>query len=404
MAKKTDVCIVGAGPAGSTAAKFLSEKGFKVSLIDKEKFPRDKPCGGGLPYQTLKRYPYVDNENFIDSYSFGGYAYSPSLNHKIVVSDKEPILAMTLRKKFDKNLVDLAIEKGANFVDGKAVVNVEITNNNALVFLNDGTSISCDIVIGADGVFSKIAEKTGLRKRGQETGICIYNEYEVDEKTIDEIVGKQRFVSILSRFQSIYGYGWVFPKNKHLNIGIGEVGYRPKNRPKINLINLYKNFFSTLKKLKIIPEELKINRYHGGTLPIVPLKQTYCNRTILVGDAAGFINPFSGEGIYYAMVSGEIASIVIEKAFNYKNFNANLLSLYQKLWVKDFGKDIYAFYNLARNQRNRPNENIFKVATKDDVLSDLFLKIMIGKLPLRQYKWKVFRRYVIGYLKQAFRS
>ncbi len=403
MAKKTDVCIVGAGPAGSTAAKFLSEKGFKVNLIDKEKFPRDKPCGGGLPYQILTRYPYIDNENFVDSYSYGGYAYSSSLNHKIVVRDHEPILAMTLRKKFDKNLVDLAVEKGVDFADGKAVVNVEITNDKALVFLNDGTSISCDIVIGADGVFSKIAEKTGLRKSGEGTGICIYNEYEVDEKTIDEIAGRERFVSILSRFQNIYGYGWVFPKNKHLNIGIGEVGYRPKNRPKINFVNLYKNFFSTLKKLKIIPEELEINRYHGGSLPIVPLKQTYCNRTILVGDAAGFINPFSGEGIYYAMVSGEIASIVIEKASNYENFDANLLSLYQKLWMKEFGKDIYAFYNLAKNQRNRPNENIFKVATKDDVLSDLFLKIMIGKLPLRQYKWKVFRRYAIGYLKQAFR-
>ncbi|MBN2602673.1 MAG: NAD(P)/FAD-dependent oxidoreductase [Candidatus Thermoplasmatota archaeon] len=404
MSKKTDVCIVGAGPAGSTAAKFLVEKGFKVNLIDKEKFPRDKPCGGGLPYQILKRYPYIDNENFVDSYSYGGYAYSSSLNHKILVKDKEPILAMTLRKKFDKNLVDLAVEKGADFVDGKAVVNLEITNDKAMVFLNDGTSISCDIVIGADGVFSKIAEKTDLRKRGEEIAICIYNEYEVDEKTIDEIAGKEHFVSILSRFQSIYGYGWVFPKNKHLNIGIGEVGYRLKNRPKKNLIDLYKDFFSTLKKLKIIPEKLEINKYHGGSLPIVPLKQTYCNRTILIGDAAGFINPFSGEGIYYAMVSGEIASTVIEKASKSENFDANLLSLYQKLWMKDFGKDIYSFYNLAKNQRNKPNENIFKVASKDDVLSDLFLKIMIGRLPLRQYKWKVFRRYTIGYLKQAFRS
>ena len=101
MVKKIDVCIVGAGPAGSTAAKFLANKGFSVKLIDRQKFPRDKPCGGGLPYQVLKRYPYINNNNFVDSYSLAGYAYSSSLNYKIVVQDREPIVAMTLRRKFD---------------------------------------------------------------------------------------------------------------------------------------------------------------------------------------------------------------------------------------------------------------------------------------------------------------
>jgi len=404
MKNKTDICIIGAGPAGSTAAKFLAQKGFNVKLIDRQKFPRDKPCGGGLPYQVLKRYPYINNENFVDSYSFGGYAYSSSLNYKIVVRDKEPIIAMTLRRNFDKNLVDLAMGEGVDFVDGCNVKNVKITNEKAQVFLDDRSIVTCDILIGADGVFSKIAEKTGLRKRGEETGICILNEYEVDEKIIDEFFGKERFVKILSRFQGIYGYGWVFPKSKHLNIGIGEVGYRPKNRGKINLKNLYENFFSTLKKLKIIPEELKIKQCRGGALPIIPLNQTYCDRTLLVGDAAGFINPFSGEGIYYAMASGENASIVIEKAFSREKFSSKFLSSYQKLWMKDFGRDIFAFYNLAKNRRGKSNENIFKVAAKYDVLSDLFLKIMIGRLPLRQNKWKVIRRYAIGYLKEVFRN
>ena len=73
-----EVVVVGAGPAGSTAAKFLSEKGVKVLLIDKEKFPRDKSCGGGLPYQVMKRFKYVTKEGLVDSYSYGGYAYSPS--------------------------------------------------------------------------------------------------------------------------------------------------------------------------------------------------------------------------------------------------------------------------------------------------------------------------------------
>jgi len=63
---KYDVIIVGAGPAGSTTAKFLAEKGFKTLLLDKEKFPREKPCGGGLPIRVLKRFPYINNDAIIE--------------------------------------------------------------------------------------------------------------------------------------------------------------------------------------------------------------------------------------------------------------------------------------------------------------------------------------------------
>ena len=68
---KYNVIIVGAGPAGSTAAKFLSEKGYKILLLDKKKFPRDKPCAGGLTLRVLNRFPYLKEFDFIESYSYG---------------------------------------------------------------------------------------------------------------------------------------------------------------------------------------------------------------------------------------------------------------------------------------------------------------------------------------------
>jgi len=74
-----DVVIVGAGPAGSTAARMLSKKGFKVILIEKEKFPRDKPCGGGLTKKVLEEFNFVNNPSIIESYSYGGILHSPSL-------------------------------------------------------------------------------------------------------------------------------------------------------------------------------------------------------------------------------------------------------------------------------------------------------------------------------------
>ena len=90
-----DVVVVGSGPAGSTAAKCLAEKGLKTLLIDKEKFPRDKPCGGGLPIRVLKSFPYI--EDFVDTISYGCYTYSPSFNYVLKFIRDRPFLGMILR-------------------------------------------------------------------------------------------------------------------------------------------------------------------------------------------------------------------------------------------------------------------------------------------------------------------
>ena len=169
---KYDVTIVGAGPAGSTTAKFLSEKGFKILLIDKEKFPRDKPCGGGLPLRVLQRFPYVVNDKIIETYSSSGTIFSPSLQHKIEIYKNTPIIAMTLRKKFDFELVKFATDAGTVFQDGTSVSAVKISNDTAQVTLDHENVIDSELIVGADGVNSSIARTQGLRSRGTEKGIC----------------------------------------------------------------------------------------------------------------------------------------------------------------------------------------------------------------------------------------
>ena len=113
-----DVVIVGAGPAGSTAARFLSEQGAKVLLVDKHTFPREKPCAGVLLLRTLKRFPYLP-EKIISSYSFGGDVFSSSMNNRFVLQKNEPIEAFVVRKDFDNLLARLAVERGANFLQGR---------------------------------------------------------------------------------------------------------------------------------------------------------------------------------------------------------------------------------------------------------------------------------------------
>jgi geranylgeranyl reductase family protein len=396
---KYDVIIVGAGPAGSTTAKFLAEKGVKVLLIDKDKFPRDKPCGGGLPARVLEKYSYINNEKSIEAYSYGGTLFSPSLKNKIEVKKDSPIIGTTLRKKFDYELVNIAKNSGAVFQDEKHVIDVKVFNDKATILLKDGGSIEAEIIVGADGVWSVIAQKTGLREKSCKMRICFFQEFEVDEAIMDEYFTKSRNSYIHSRFQHTTGYGWVFPKKKHLNIGLGNLWSRNFDIDNKNVKKHYYNYISYLKNNKLIPKNLKPVKIKGGALPFYPLKKTYDNRIILVGDAGGFINPISGEGIYYAMTSGKIAAKVINEAFEKKETNAKFLSKFQKCWKKEFGKDLKLMYKALKRPIPKEIDKSFEIVKQDQKLKEIFIGITTGELSISNYKWEIILRHIIASLK-----
>ena len=239
---KYDVVVVGAGPAGSTAAKFLSEKGVNVLLIDKNKFPRDKPCGGGITIKALKRFRYIE-EDWIESYSYAVYSYSSSLKYKLELQRDEPLIAMILRKKFDNELVKLAINSGTTFMDEKSARDIKILDNKAKILLDNGTYIESEIVIGADGIWSTIAKKSGLHQYTKNICMCLFDEYPMSSKTIDKFLDEKRICHIHLNVNKIAGYGWVFPKKEHVNIGITEFKQAlDLSKGRTNLKNKYKNY------------------------------------------------------------------------------------------------------------------------------------------------------------------
>ena len=400
---KYDVTVVGAGPAGSTTAKFLSEKGFKTLLIDKERFPRDKPCGGGLPLRVLQRFPYVVNERIIEAYSSGGTLFSPSLRHRIEIERETPILSTILRKKFDFELVNYAKDAGVVFEQGTLVSSIKISNDITRIVLHDSTTVESEIVVGADGVNSSIAKKTGLRKMGTEKGFCILQEFDVDEKTMDEYFTPSRHCYIHSRFKTVAGYGWVFPKKRQLNIGFGVIQVSKTMEKKKNLLECYHDYIVLLKEKDLIPQALKDVPIRGGALPTRPLEKTYGKRLLLVGDAAGFINPLSGEGIYYAMTSGQIAAEVIGEALEKNQMTEEFLARYQNRWKKDFGKDIRLILKVVKRGNVEHTEKLFTVADKDDKLTNLMMGVIVGELSVQQYKWKIMRRFFYSSLKYRLR-
>lgn len=398
---KYDVVVVGAGPAGSTAAKFLSEKGIKTLLLDKEKFPRDKPCAGAIPMRILNRFKYIEEKNLIESYTYGTYLYLPTLKDRIEIQMEKPIHAMVLRKYFDNGLVNHAIECGTTFLDGKNATNIKLSKEKTKVFLNDDTSIESQLIIGADGIWSTVAKKYGMGKNHRNFGICIFQEAPIDNKLIDSYFTERRYAHLHVGFSGLNGYGWVFPKKNHINIGIVELKIqKEKSIPKKNLKEIYRNYIKNLKDNKIIPSELKLNKISSAPLPSCHFEKTYSSRMLLCGDAGGLIN-IGGGGIEYAMTSGAIAANIATDALTEDNMTEKYLSKYESSWKSEFGKDIKLFSHFQKSFGEKA-EQFIKLAYKDKYLTKIILQVLTGNLELQEYKGKIRRRILYLYLKNLF--
>jgi len=398
---KYDVVVVGAGPAGSTAAKFLSEKGISVLLVDKSKFPRDKSCGGGMPIRVLKEYKYIEESDLIESCSYGGFAYSPSLKFTGEVKRNEPYIAMVLRKKFDFGLVNFAIKGGATFIDGISVDDIEILKDKVKILFNDGTEVESRIVVGADGVWSDVAIKTGLSQKHKNYGLSIFQEYSMDIQTLDQYFTKKRLFHVHFFVKGINGYGWVFPKKEHINIGVVEMQRKKNSEEKTNLKKVFNEYIQLLKENEIIPSNLKVGKLKGAALPNCPVEKTYADRILLCGDAAGLVHPLTGEGIEYAMSSGRIAADVIAEALEVDDTSAKFLSKYEKLWKKEFGKTIKLFLRTSKRWE-KMTEKLIKLLSRDKIIADLALDIGMGNLTVHDCKWTIVKRVLYIRCKDLF--
>lgn len=394
-----DVVVVGAGPAGSTAAKFLSENDVKVLLVDKSIFPRDKPCGGGIPIRAVKKFKYIEEKNLIESFSYGGCIHSISPKCKLEIPKNKPLIAMVLRKKFDYELVKLAIESGTTFSDGKLVQNINILDDKVRIKFSDNSEIESKIVIGADGVWSTVAKQCNLRNDNNNISLSLFQEIPLSIDTLDRYYTKKRVSHVYMKVQGIIGYGWIFPKKKHLNIGICEFkSIADKSSNKVNLKDVFSNFIEILKQDEMIPKKIKVEKCRGAALPLKPLTRTFANRVILCGDAAGLINPATGEGIDYAMSSGKIAAGVIIDALEANDMSAKFLSKYELIWKKDFGKDIKIFLRAQKGWRTKGSK-LIQLASKDKRISEIAVEVATGNLGVNECKFELIRRLLFLYFK-----
>ncbi len=286
--------VVGAGPAGSATAIHLARGGARVLLVDKASFPRDKPCGGGLTGRALRAAPCsVDPvvEHVVDTFELRLH-----YGRKFERDCGEPMILMTQRRRLDAFLAEQAAEAGAEFRDGTRVDDLTIGPDGVEAHV-DGVRVQADIVVGADGANGVVAKSAGLGD-GIVRGVAL--EGNVSWDILDPERYRGRAVVELGVVPG--GYAWVFPKGDHANLGVG--GWQSEG-PKL------RDHLSRLAAEHRVPVE-KLTEVKGHRLPMRSIgcgsASPAADRVLLVGDAAGLVDPLSGDGIYEAFVSGKLAA------------------------------------------------------------------------------------------------
>lgn len=368
-----DVVVIGAGPGGATVSRSMAKLGLEVCMIDKDTFPRDKPCGGGFSRSIIDEFAYLKPRapDFMKGIARIGVLHSP--NRRIVLEGRVD-MAVALRTDFDNVLFEEAISAGALPLTGTRAKSVIFRDSGATVRLAGGKSVEGKIVIGADGVTSMVARETHLNQRWPSSSITACRVCEVPASTQDIL---DRYTEDLkyhffTNLGGQPGYGWIFPKEDTINVGLGIVGTHAQGLPRV-----FDSFVRFLKKRDLLPQDSNLSGAKGALVPTAgPIKQTVADRCILLGDSAGHVSPLTGGGISYAMRAARFAAHIVANALENDTFDATTLAKYQQLWQSDFGNE---FRNQLLAQRifTSPfTDLLFHIGSKDKKIQEIVSESM----------------------------
>lgn len=295
---KYDVVIIGAGPAGTTAASLLASNGITVLILDKKQFPRNKTCGGLVTDKAISLLSFklgISTINEIIDYKASSFSLYDK-NNFINSAEVSTNINFVTRNKFDHYLLNNATEQGAHLILG---VKPYILDNTKLK-VNDEI-IYFDYLIGADGANSYIRKAIGKTLNKENIALGLQVDVSVNYIWNTDLINVP---SIYFGYIN-YGWAWVFPKNDYLSIGIAGLG--------VNAKRLHNILYEFLLDLHISHDNI-VKHIKGAMIPYGSYIATPASDNFfLVGDAAGFVDPITGEGIYYAILSGIFAAGAILK-------------------------------------------------------------------------------------------
>jgi geranylgeranyl reductase family protein len=357
--RERDVVVVGAGPAGATTATILAQKGYDVLMLDRDQFPRDKACGDGVPAGVFRRlYALGMSDKFDESigrgemYPITGMRLMSPKGHVIetpLQDDHGLHSHVAPRVYFDAVIQQHAIESGAEFqaaavkeplIEDDRVVGVKAQLNGSV------EPIRSKIVVGADGVTSAITRK--LRPKS--------NQHQDNHRAIalrSYIKGidiHPNDVEFFLYYEILPGYAWIFPTgDSEANIGLGmrlDI-FRDLHGDLNKMLDQFLELPQIKERLHPGYEIEKIRSWQLNFGSQKNLQHTF-DGALLVGDAAGFINPVTGGGIHNAIISSELAAQTIEEAFAAGDTSRARLRIYEKRANDEMGSSMKRSYLIQR--------------------------------------------------------
>lgn len=365
-----EVIVVGAGPAGTTAARSLAAWGVSVLLLERCRLPRYKPCGGAITKRTIQFLAPLDISPVIETWVRKLVVQSPN-GESFTANLLEGLIATVMRDKFDTYLTDAAILAGARLKSGEPVLRCEQKMDGVEVTTTCGT-YRCLALIGADGANSVVAEQMGLKPKRRAVSIVAELSPQAKERWDDNIHLHFPF--------NLNGYAWCFPKGDHLSVGIYTRSPQiPDWREWLHcyLANLELNDCLDRRKIRghAIPIADKHSVFHKG-------------KVIVVGDAAGVADPFTGEGISWAVYTGRLAAAFV-KAFLQGERDA--LSDYTRAVREEVLSEMSAAHWFARILFSLPQFSFQHFLRREPVLNN-FAKLLGGEVSYRELWSKALKK------------
>ena len=308
--KRIEVAIIGGGPAGASCAIELAKHGVYATIFD-HSHPREKPCAGGISIQVIKKFP------FLESFRSIGFALSDfkiiSYNDIQVMTEKRDYGFCVSRMLFDQGILSMALEKGAKLVKEK-VLDVKKVRSGWKIRTNKEFRFA-RILVGADGVNSVVRRNT-VGPISKENLALTFGYRAISVEDV------QPTIKLLGE---IPGYIWVFPGKNYVNIGLGS---------ELNYGNMLKKLLDDF--IHSHYSGIKIISKYAALLPSAKTPEFFslpCSGKdwILVGDAAGHVDPTTGGGIFYALLGGRLAALAIKEKEVYS---------YDNMWRKEYGNTL----------------------------------------------------------------
>lgn len=293
-----DVAVIGSGPSGASTAFHLAKKGISTVIIEKETLPRYKTCGGGFVYRGRKNLPF-DISNVVEREFHTVDIFLGNALH-FQTTREEPTITMIMRDSFDHLIVEEAKKQGITLLEDNKLIDISFDKELATL-TTDKTQITANFVVAADGALSPTAKMAGWDKETRKLIPALEYEIEVPEEDFNRLKDQVRFdIDAIP-----YGYAWNFPKKNHLSVGVAST-----KKTRINLKKHYQEYLKTIGITTILKES-----QHGFQIPIAPRTDGFVkNNVFLIGDAAGFADPITAEGISNAIYSGVLVAEAISES------------------------------------------------------------------------------------------